>query len=428
MAIYRSIDVFTPMDVPKHTYVFREEHDYESQLKQALKTPGQIISLSGPSKSGKTALIKTIIPSDTLIQVSGASITSPENLWQRVLSWMDRGVETTSQTALTFSGDVTGKGSATANVLVAKGTVEATLRGGASHTSTESTKIVYNGLDQVVHEIANSDFIVFIDDFHYMETEVRASVARQIKEIAEKGVKVLTASVPHRSDDVVRGNPELRGRVRAIDFSYWSDKEIHEIPRMGFAALGMELPTPFLSNLVGQAFGSPQLMQQMCLQTCFQLEVDQTLEPKAKLEVSAEKSRRILEQTSTTTDFSSALDAMHAGPKLRGQERRHFDFSDNTTGDVYRSVLLALAKDPPRLSLRYDEIIERVKTICTGGEAPVGSSVSQALEQVCVIAENSSGSRFIEWDEDILDISDPYFLYYLRCSPQLSRLKSPGVE
>jgi hypothetical protein len=28
----------------------------------------------------------------------------------------------------------------------------------------------------------------------------------------------------------------------------------------------------------------------------------------------------------------------------------------------------------------------------------------------------------IEWDEDVLDIVEPYFLFFLRCSPHLARL------
>ena len=56
-------------------------------------------------------------------------------------------------------------------------------------------------------------YVVFIDDFHYIERGVREEIGRQIKAAAEKGIRICTASVPHRSDDVVRSNPELRGRV-----------------------------------------------------------------------------------------------------------------------------------------------------------------------------------------------------------------------
>ncbi len=84
--------------------------------------------------------------------------------------------------------------------------------------------------------------------------------------------------------------------------------------------------------------------------------------------------------TATTTDFSTLLDAFHAGPKLRDQERNQFRFKDGSEGDVYRCVLLALADDPPKLSLRYDEIYTRTRTVCVDS-APVGSSINEALTQ-----------------------------------------------
>ena len=70
---------------------------------------------------------------------------------------------------------------------------------------------------------------------------------------------------------------------------------------------------------------------------------------------------KITEATSALADFSTVVEAMHAGPKMRGQERKEFPFIDGTTGDVYRSVLLAIASDPPTMSLPYAELMSRVE-------------------------------------------------------------------
>jgi hypothetical protein len=165
-------------------------------------------------------------------------------------------------------------------------------------------------------------------------------------------------------------------------------------------------------------------MQAMCLQTCFQVGVERTKDNVVEMDLDSEHLRRILEHTSTITDFSTLLEAMHAGPKLRGQERKQFRFKDGTTGDVYRCVLLAMAADPPALSFTYDDLYDRTRAVCAT-DAPVGSSVSGALAQMNEIAVNiNPQTRVIEWSEDVLDIADPYFLYYLRCSNRLPKLKS----
>jgi hypothetical protein len=70
--------VFVPGAYPQHTYIERTQQGFESTLRDALDTPGQIISLSGPSKSGKTVLVERVVGRDSLIAISGVSIRHPD--------------------------------------------------------------------------------------------------------------------------------------------------------------------------------------------------------------------------------------------------------------------------------------------------------------------------------------------------------------
>jgi hypothetical protein len=82
-------EVFTPNDFPKHTYVNRATTPpLEEQLRSAFAIPKEVISISGPSKSGKTVLIERVVDPDSLITVSGSEISSADALWERVLDWM----------------------------------------------------------------------------------------------------------------------------------------------------------------------------------------------------------------------------------------------------------------------------------------------------------------------------------------------------
>ena len=122
-------------------------------------------------------------------------------------------------------------------------------------------------------------------------------------------------------------------------------------------------------------------------------------------------------------DFSSLVEGLHAGPRQRGVERIQFDLIDGSRGDVYRCVLLALKQDPARLMFTYDAMLNRVRRVCTS-EHPAGSSISQALGQMNDIAEKLHTTQVLEWDEDTLDIVEPYFLFFLRKSPKLAALAS----
>jgi hypothetical protein len=275
---------------------------------------------------------------------------------------------------------------------------------------------------------------VFVDDFHYMPRELQVEVAKHLKAATEMGIKICTASVAHRSDDVVRANPELRGRVQAIDMEFWDEKELMEIAANGFPRLNMEVEADFVRRLAVEACGSLQLMQSLCLQTCFRLNVFETCPTARRFVVSDDEMKRILDTTAATTDFSSLVEAMHVGPKLRGQERKEFAFTDGTVGDVYRAVLLALASDPPVMSVTYSALLGRIGAVCADTtRVPVGSSVSEACTQLDKIAKKSvavdtgvQGMQPIEWDTtadvENLHIAEPYFLFYLRASPKLRLL------
>jgi hypothetical protein len=132
--------------------------------------------------------------------------------------------------------------------------------------------------------------------------------------------------------------------------------------------------------------------------------------------------REIFRRTAAFSDWSSLLSEIHSGPRQRGTERKVFKLSDGSLGDVYRVVLLSLIRDPAKLSLRYDEILSRVKEICDG-ESPVGSSINAALEQVAKLSKDiNDGNPVIEWDEDVLDIVEPYLLFYMRGADKMEQL------
>jgi hypothetical protein len=394
-----------------------KDRNYESDLRRAFDIPKMIVSVSGPSKSGKTTLIRKVVTQDNLIHVYGANIKAPDDLWTNALAWMGGPIETTEISGSKTGGSVSVSGGGVIGFpQVAKG--HGTAQGAANHESSSSTskKIATSLLNQIVKEIANSDFVIFTDDFHYIERSVREEIGRQIKAAAELGVRICTASVPHRSDDVVRSNTELRGRVTAIDISYWSGNELEEIAYRGFKELNVDLAPKLLRTLAAEAFGSPQLMQAICLNFCFEMNIGEQLETHVRLDEDEKTIRKVLERTSTTTDFSTMLMALHAGPKQRGTERKRFHFSDDTTGDVYRCVLLAIKQDPPALSLSYEQILGRAANICKG-DSPVGSSLSESLKQMDGLAKTVQVAPVLEWDENVLDIVEPYFPILLAMLP-----------
>lgn len=420
----KATQVFVPGSYPQHTYVERRGDAFERTLQDAIDTTGQLVSLVGPSKSGKTVLVEKVVGRDLLITISGASLRSPEDVWRSALDWMNVPSAITQSNSISGSAgaQIEGRGGISVPHLV-KGELGGAFKAELGMGQTTETLRERGGLAQVARDIAESEFVLLIDDFHYMPREVQQEVAKTLKEAVRLGIKIVTASVSHRGDDVVRANPELRGRVRAIDLKYWNPAELREIALSGFGALRMSVDDGTIDKLIDESAGSPQLMQLLCLQTCFVLDVrEEQEEHLLREQINAQPFlSRILEQASANTDFRSLVDVLDAGPRTRGTERKVYKFGDDTDGDVYRVVLKALADDPPKLSYPYEELLERTAKVCIG-ESPVGSSVTGTCLHMSKLAqEKFPNERAIDWDEakQVLDIPDPYLLFYLRWSNRL---------
>ena len=312
-----------------------------------------------------------------------------------------------------FEGSAGGKLSGEAGVFVtAAGEVSAS--GKWSESSSEQTERAVDYLQLLIRELANTGSVVFIDDFHYIPKAVQVEVSNQIKEAIRNNVIFVVASVPYHSDDAVRANPDLRGRTIKLDFDYWKPDELVKIANRGFAALGGNASPAYIHALASEAAGSPQLMQSLCLTTCFENDLRETQASK-NLASDREAIAKVCTRTASMTDYSSTVAKMKEGPRTRGQGRTSHHLKDGSVSDVYPLILRAVALDPPELTLRYPNLQQRIRALCPG-EQPSGSSVTGACSHIASIGNESENRTIIEWDEahDVLDIRDPYLLFFLR--------------
>ena len=102
----RATSVFTPTDIPTITYVERMTRNYEQELRQAFTIPKMIVSISGPSKSGKTVLVSKVVTKDNLIHIYGATIKTAADLWINVLAWMGGSTEITVISGSKIAGGI----------------------------------------------------------------------------------------------------------------------------------------------------------------------------------------------------------------------------------------------------------------------------------------------------------------------------------
>jgi hypothetical protein len=409
----RARDVFTPGSFPTVTFVGDHLVEKQQILRDALDSGNTVLALSGPSKSGKTVFVEKVVGKENLIHVTGSGIDSPGKLWKRVFDIIGTPVHIT--TAEERAGNLSRSTTGEVGVFVAKAQVQASASSSWRDSVTRERSVDY--LQLLVREWKDTNFVLFIDDFHYIARDAQLELAQHIKEAIRQGVVIICASVPYHSDDVIRANPDLRGRIVTIDFDYWQPEVLKRIAEQGFSALGASTEAQFVSALADEAAGSPQLMQALCLNACLAADFKEVRQGGFTFPCDQSFFKQVCMRTAMSADYGSTVERMKEGPKTRGTERNRYRLINGDEADVYPIVLRAASQDPPRLNHRYNQLSERIGQICQGA-VPVGSSVIGACEHIATIANTTTNSEVIEWDSenDVLDIRDPYLLFYLRWS------------
>lgn len=219
----------------------------------------------------------------------------------------------------------------------------------------------------------------------------------------------------------------MRGRVSIIDIDYWKNEELVDIPNRGLRLLGIGIDEDILNNFVINSAGSPQLMQNIMLTVCREINVLEKQDKFYCYSASEIDFKSVMMKTATSADYFSIVDKLIDGPKTRGTDRMNFILRNNSRGDVYKILMLALSKEPPLLSLKYDLIKNRIESFCKN-DHPSGSSIIRACQQISDISSELAGSPIIEWDSDndSLHIRDPYLLFFIRWSEKMTNLQEIG--
>src|SRR3954452_25257033 len=85
---YLTRNVFVAGGEPIVTYNPRDEFKLEQEVREYLDQSGKALSISGPSKSGKTVLIGRVLPKSEAIWIYGQDLTSVDVFWESIVDWL----------------------------------------------------------------------------------------------------------------------------------------------------------------------------------------------------------------------------------------------------------------------------------------------------------------------------------------------------
>ena len=231
--------VFVAGGLPTLTYVPRDEHGLEQKVADYIDERYRILSVSGPTKTGKTVLLKKALKDTDAIWISGGTISDIGDFWDIVADGLHLPIKI--EEGQSFVG-----------------------------SSTEIRAARNRSASAAARGALRSDLPpLVIDDFHYISSDVQLQIVRGLKDLVFEGLPVIVISVPHRAYNVVRVEKEMTGRVEQVEVGFWSNDVLTAIAHQGFSALNISDKRGRIARrLAGESFSSPHLMQDFCLQVC----------------------------------------------------------------------------------------------------------------------------------------------------------------
>lgn len=381
----RFSEVFKPGTYPEMTYVSREskgtKYTYEERLQQSLAIDGYLTYIVGPSKIGKTVLCEKVIGAANMVCMSGNDFSKEKDFWSGIGKKVGISMEAAvSEESAAFSETEQKSITVTKNYFVTK--------------------------DKVIDYFKKNDKVLVLDDFHYAPPEIQYDIACQLKEVIRMGFKAVVVSLPYRSDDAIRLNPDLTGRILVIEIEPWKKEELEEIAKKGFGKLQIQVRQSLIARMAKESIHSPQLMQSICLNIGLLPDSNDTITDEV-----IEESCRF---TCMNLPYGDVVRVLKAGPSTRGQQRLQYTLSDGSKRDIYGLILKVLSDNPPLVELSIEELMERIKNSAPENMITT-KKVRDSLKNWQKLLETlGSLYQVLEWKDDTIHVLDNMFLFYIR--------------
>lgn len=415
---FRTVDVFVAGGQPTITYNPRSELNLDAELRKYLQTKYKVLSVSGPTKTGKTVLVRRVIPRREGVWISGGQVDSLDRFWELVLHETGGHTEVAAASGTDKETEGSAGGGVEANLIVAKigAKSEVRERTGSSQTTTTTRKV--SPATAAVQALREQGRPLVVDDFHYISREVQEKIVRALKDLVFEGVPVILISVPHRAFDAVKVEREMTGRVAQLSVPVWKDVELAQIAQKGFEALKVNAASEVLERLIRESFSSPHLMQDFCGELCRSHGVHETLAALRELGPPADWDAFFRSKASETA--KREFERLRTGPRERTDRKKRL-LTNGQACDIYTAVLLGIARAGPPQEITAREVRNELKEILKEG-IPETHEITRVLEQMSSIAsEKIEGEPVVDWDPEFgkLHITDPFFAFYLRWGTRL---------
>ncbi|WBV43825.1 ATP-binding protein [Pseudoroseomonas cervicalis] len=405
-------ETFKSVGQPTITYVKRDSGKLEKILDSALSEKGQICLVTGPSKTGKTTLYTQVLSArkEVPLIVRCDRSMSCKDIWLKALEAVEfERIETRNTgraSQISAESEVSGK-------LGWQWLAEAAtkIKGAASRQTSENEArrrvLSEPGAESLIPLLKKTNYILVIEDFHYLPEEEKSILFQQWKKFVDSEVSAIVLGTTHRAVDIANGNKDLIGRICQIDVGRWSQADLEQICQKGFDHLKIPIHSKIKNRIASEAVGLPIIVQQICLDLIITHKYFNQKHQRNKIFIDEDHLVQSFHNVALQkySQFDSYYKTLVSGPRENVRKYR-----------TYELVIACFTIDPITFVLKRGEIDQRLRKLkLKSNEIPPTASLNSTLGALKKFQERRNFD-LLEWrpSEEKLYIVEPSFLFYIR--------------
>lgn len=407
-------EIFISGGLPTVTYNPRTHLNLEGKLVEYIETGYKLISITGPTKSGKTVLCTKLIPEDKCVFLSGGAIANENDFWESILNELDVDIDDSTTSSETSSNEETDEIQGGISFPFVNLGGKTSDKESTSSGNSKSTYKVRSMKLTALKSLQEMNIALLIDDFHYISSDLQQTIIRSLKQPIFRGLRVIILAVPHRAFDALKVEAEMTGRVIQLPISLWNEEELEEIAETGFSKLNVACSSEIIKRLANESYGSPHLMQEFCFRICKLNNINETVVGPA-FDIPEPNFDTFFNDIVSTISSKVAFERLARGPRQRA-DRVQRELSNGKVVDIYTATLHGIAETGPKTEISYEELRTSLKKVLSEN-VPQGHEITRVLSKMDEIAkEELHGEPVIDWDKENtkLYVADPFFAFYLK--------------
>jgi hypothetical protein len=360
---YKLEQVFDESKFPELTFVPIKEYPY---IKSAMRTAGKHITISGPSGSGKTTVINRILKEE--------GIKSEDLLWINA-----REYEQVS-----------------------------------SYLELFSTILKIEPLFYEINQYLSIVKFIVIDDFHFLNQQVRFEIAKNLKLLHEKHIRFIIIGISSSAEELVGVDAELGIRNDPFDLKTQDDKFSYELIRLGTEYLNILFSEKTRAEIVQAANGVPSIVHVICRITLVSCGIFETQELQKEVNVELKDLKPEILRIFDSKYFNKVLAITKGKQQARSIHNTYFDIIETIAIDTRSEI---------PIEYLYEKI---VKPIADGKErGKKATSFYNCLNNLAEIINNNKATDLIFYNKSgrTISIEDPSLRFYLNLL-DIEKLKS----